>query len=82
MKECFEGESGILAGLRKDSIWIDHSTTDYGQSVGFHEEVQKKGAHFLEAPITGGMQALKKGQMAVWVAGNKHIFTMVIVTLY
>ena len=28
----------------------------------------------LEAPITGGLDALKKGQMAVWVAGPKDVF--------
>ena len=78
MKECFEGDNGLLAGLRKDSIWIDHSTTDYGQNVGFNEEVSKKGAHFLEAPITGGLHALKKGQMAVWVAGDRDIYELVI----
>ena len=29
---------------------------------------------FLEAPITGGMDALKKGQMACFVAGDKEVF--------
>ena len=28
----------------------------------------------LEAPITGGLDALKKGQMAVWVAGPKDVY--------
>jgi hypothetical protein len=31
----------------------------------------EKGAELLECPITGGLDALKKGQMATWVAGNK-----------
>ena len=36
----------------------------------FEEAARKVGAHVLECPITGGLEALKKGQMAVWVAGD------------
>lgn len=56
-------------------VWIDHSTTDHEQNKVFAEALSKSGGSLLEAPITGGLEALKKGQMAVWVAGDK-------VTLY
>lgn len=75
VKDCFEGPDGLLAGLSKNSVWIDHSTTDYGQNLAFDEAVKEKGAHLLEAPITGGLDALKRGQMAVWVAGEKDVYT-------
>ena len=32
-----------------------------------------KGAYALEAPITGGLEALKKGQMTVFIAGDAQI---------
>lgn len=31
----------------------------------------------LEAPITGGLEALKKGQMTVFMAGDKDLAEMV-----
>ena len=31
VKQVFEGDDGLLAGLTTDKIWIDHSTTDYNQ---------------------------------------------------
>ena len=77
MAECFEGPDGLLAGLRKDSVWIDHSTTDYGQNYGYDQRVREKGAHMLESPVTGGMDALRLGQMATWVAGEKEIYEKV-----
>ena len=40
----------------------------------FDEACREKGSSILEAPITGGMDALKKGQMAVWVAGDKEAY--------
>jgi len=35
--------------------------------------VNAKGARMLEAPITGGLEALKKGQMSVFMAGEKDL---------
>ena len=47
---------------------MDHSTTDFNQNYEFSKQAAAKEAHILEAPITGGLEALKKGQMAVWVS--------------
>ena len=33
MKAAAEGPDGILAALTKDKIWIDHSTTDFEQTL-------------------------------------------------
>ena len=43
----------------------------------FEKALGEKGAFLLEAPITGGLDALRKGQMAVWVAGDKATFKAV-----
>ena len=32
VKAAAEGPDGILAGLTKDKVWIDHSTTDCDQT--------------------------------------------------
>ena len=39
--------------------------------MAFNEQVVSKGAFAIEAPITGGLEALKKGQMTVLMAGDK-----------
>lgn len=73
VKQVFEGEDGLLAGIKDGKVWIDHSTTDYEQTVDLNEEIVKKGGRMLEAPVTGGLEALKKGQMTVFLAGDKDI---------
>ena len=73
VKAVFEGESGLLAGMSEGKVWIDHSTTDYEQTVDLNTEVVKKGGRMLEAPVTGGLEALKKGQMTVFLAGDKEL---------
>ena len=40
----------------------------------FTAALAAKDAHLLECPITGGLEALKKGQMAVWVGGSKEAY--------
>jgi len=74
VKQVFEGPNGLLAGMGPGKVWIDHSTTDHEQNKVFTAELTKKGGELLECPITGGLEALKKGQMAVWVAGNKSAY--------
>ena len=44
----------------------------------FNELVKGKKAHVQEAPITGGLEALKKGQMTVFMAGEKDLAEQVI----
>jgi len=74
IKEAFEGVDGILAGFDENKIWIDHSTTDYEQTQSFDKLVREKKGHCLEAPVTGGLEALKKGQMSTLVAGERDVF--------
>ena len=35
----------------------------------------------MEAPITGGLEALKKGQMTVFIAGDPKVADLVIINL-
>lgn len=73
VKAAAEGPDGILAGLTKDKVWIDHSTTDYEQTKEYSAAAAQQGAHVLEAPITGGLEALKKGKMVVHVGGDERV---------
>jgi len=72
VKAVFEGNTGLLSGLN-GKVWIDHSTTDYEQTEQMNELVVKTGGRMLEAPVTGGLEALKKGQMTVFLAGEKDL---------
>ena len=69
-----------MSGLSKEKIWVDHSTTDYTQMMEFNKLVTDKGAWAVEAPITGGLEALKKGQMTVFIAGDPKVADLVIIT--
>ena len=38
VKKVLKGEDGVLAGLRSGGVWIDHSTTDYQQTLELAKE--------------------------------------------
>jgi 3-hydroxyisobutyrate dehydrogenase-like beta-hydroxyacid dehydrogenase len=37
VRDVMTGDSGVLAGLRPGGVWIDHSTTDYQQTLELAE---------------------------------------------
>ena len=55
-------DDGILAGLKPGSVWIEHSTTDFENTIRIREEVEKRGCKAVAAPLTGGMQILIDSQ--------------------
>lgn len=74
VRECVLGDDGVFAGLREGGLWIDHSTTDYNQTIELAEIAASQGKHALEAPITGGLTLLQEGKMTVLVGGDKKLF--------
>ena len=71
---AFAGENGILAGMNPGSTWIEHSTTDFENTAVIREKVEGKGAHAVEAPLTGGMQILRAGKMVTFVGADPAVF--------
>ena len=43
VKEMFAGADGLLAGMSRGKVWIDHSTTDHQQNKIFTAQLQAKG---------------------------------------
>jgi 3-hydroxyisobutyrate dehydrogenase-like beta-hydroxyacid dehydrogenase len=69
-----EGPDGVLAGLRKESVWADISTIAPDASVALAERVRAAGAHFLDCPVSGSPATLAAGQMSVMVGGDRAAF--------
>eukprot|EP00440_Ansanella_granifera_P056756 gb/GFBE01061516.1/.p1 GENE.gb/GFBE01061516.1/~~gb/GFBE01061516.1/.p1 ORF type:complete len:368 (+),score=103.44 gb/GFBE01061516.1/:1-1104(+) len=68
---------GILAGLKPGSVWIEHSTTDFENTMKIRDEVEKRGCKAVSAPVTGGMQILKVGKMVALVGSDEETFERV-----
>ena len=87
VKEVMEGPLGLLAGLREGSIVLDTSTLDPDSSVEWARRCERRGARYLDAPITcsitpgGGTAAAACGELTFLVGGERAAFDAVRVVL-
>ncbi len=69
-----EAEDGVLAGLGRDAVWIEMSTTDAGEVRRLAALAAERGAATLEAPITGGCHRAISGDISILVGGEAADF--------
>ncbi len=65
-----EGPDGILAGLRPDAVFIDMSTVSPSISRTLAAQVAERGAHMLDAPVSGSAITLEQRTLSFMVGGD------------
>ena len=68
------GEDGIMDGIRAGGVLIDLSTNSPSMVRHIHSMFEMKGAHLLDAPVSGGVAGAKTGKLAVMVGGDEETF--------
>ena len=71
---AFESPGGLLEGIKPGTVWIEHSTTDFRNTLRVKRLVEAKGCHAVEAPLTGGMQLLRAGKMVSLIGADPAVF--------
>lgn len=77
VEEVSLGAEGILAGIKSGGIFIDLSTSRPTLIREIESQFRQKGAHVLDAPISGGKSGAASGNLAVMVGGEREIFDRV-----
>ena len=68
------GKDGIVEGIRKGAAYFDMSTNAQSVVKKISDVFAAKGAHMLDAPVSGGPQGAASRKMAIWVGGDKASF--------
>ncbi len=68
------GDDGIIAGLRKDCIYIDMSTIEPDASRAIAAEFAKAGSIMLDGPLSGSPVTVRAGNASVMVGGDEAAF--------
>jgi len=68
------GADGALAGMRPGQALFEMSTNTLELVKRLHAAFAGRGAHMLDAPISGGALGAKRGRMAIWVGGDKTAY--------
>jgi 3-hydroxyisobutyrate dehydrogenase-like beta-hydroxyacid dehydrogenase len=61
---------GLLEHARDGQIIVDLSTADPASTRSLHHELAGRGAHYLDAGISGGAAAAEKGTLTLMVGGD------------
>ncbi|KAK0071005.1 hypothetical protein PV326_001782, partial [Microctonus aethiopoides] len=61
-------------GAQKNAIFIDSSTIDPLMSQKISIETLKKGAKFLDGPVSGGVVGARDGTLTFMVGGNEDVY--------
>ena len=64
------GANGVLEGIKPGGIYIDLSTSRPTLIREIEPKFRAKGAHVLDAPVSGGKSGAATGNLAVMVGGR------------
>src|SRR5918992_6194521 len=68
------GEAGALAGMKKGSILVDHTTASAVVAREIHAKAKEQGIGFIDAPVSGGQAGAQNGQLGIMCGGDPAVF--------
>jgi len=68
------GATGVLAGLKRGAVYIDHTTASATVARELYQAAKERGCGSLDAPVSGGQAGAENGQLTVMVGGDPDIF--------
>jgi 3-hydroxyisobutyrate dehydrogenase-like beta-hydroxyacid dehydrogenase len=72
-----EGKDGILAGLGPGKVYVDMSTVSPKLTRELAGNVDATGAAMLDAPVSGSVITLERGQLSIMVGGDAEVLDRV-----
>lgn len=70
VEEVILGPGGVLQGIQAGSLVIDCSTISPNTTKDIAAKLNEKGAHMLDAPVSGGSEGAAKGTLSIMVGGD------------
>jgi 3-hydroxyisobutyrate dehydrogenase len=67
-------ENGIIHGVRPNALIIDMSTISPAATRALAARVGERGAHWLDAPVSGGSEGAARGTLSIMVGGDAAQF--------
>ena len=68
------GPDGLLAGIKRGGAYFDLSTNSPMLVKKLEAAFAQKGAHMLDAPVSGGPVGAETRKLAIWVGGEERVF--------
>jgi 3-hydroxyisobutyrate dehydrogenase len=74
LRQVTVGKDGAYSTMKQGSIFIDNTTASAEAARELAAEAEKRGFHFLDAPVSGGQAGAENGVLTVMVGGEEAVF--------
>ena len=74
LREVTTGPNGAFATMKKNAVFIDNTTASAEVARELDGEAQKRGFHFIDAPVSGGQAGAENGVLTVMVGASEAVF--------
>jgi 3-hydroxyisobutyrate dehydrogenase-like beta-hydroxyacid dehydrogenase len=81
VREVIDGDEGLLKGMSRGGVIIDHTTTSSDLSKEMSNLCLSKGIYYLDAPVSGGQAGAENGALTVMVGGDEEAYKTVLLTM-
>ncbi len=71
------GDDGAFAGMRRDAVFVDHTTASADVARELAQIATQNGLHFIDAPVSGGQAGAQNGLLTVMCGGERTVFERV-----
>ncbi|MBM3926055.1 MAG: NAD(P)-dependent oxidoreductase [SAR202 cluster bacterium] len=73
-ESVFLGPDGLIANARPGQLFIDFSTVGPTTSRRIYNAAKAKGARFLDAPVSGGVERAASASLTIMAGGDRDAF--------
>jgi len=74
VREVTLGENSAFGAMGKGAVFVDHTTASAGLARELAEAARSCGFYFIDAPVSGGEQGAKNGQLTIMCGGDAHAY--------
>ena len=74
LRSVVYGDDGILSGMKKGAIFVDHTTASATVAREIDAKAGDMGIGFLDGPVSGGQAGAESGQLTIMVGGQRKHF--------
>ncbi|PRD41519.1 oxidoreductase [Phyllobacterium phragmitis] len=76
LRSVTTGGDGAFSTMKKGAVFIDNTTASAEIARELAAEAERRGFHFLDAPVSGGQAGAENGVLTVMVGGDEKVFEL------
>ena len=74
VEEVTRGARGAFQAMKTGAVFVDHTTASAGIARSLAADAEAAGFGFVDAPISGGEQGAKNGQLTIMCGGSEAAY--------